>query len=405
MKAEAVPAALAVSAVSLSAASKADDIKREAAQAVADWRAKQAKKSGDVPAAKAPAPDAPVNELDALFDGRLPSSAEVLARASKRGLTPAALGLAVAESKTSAEAASRLVSLGALGNQEAAFAESDAEGFRFLLTRLWARGSRAIPGEFPVDKTWNVEALKVERGGTTYYVHAVAHGRHVAPRRGAVLAMVSRMEKAGLALYSEENLPVFYGYATGKETLDHKAPFGYPTTVVAAAPGWTAPGLRVKNALDRVLAPGSALVAAVWAAVQPVSPWAWLALAAAVVLSFKLMTSGIVVRRWRSLRRAADARKNGWDDIAEQYVDEARWFFTAKPDLEAMRAIELPQPLGATGEPLSVRSRAIADAVAADAAASGASEVHLVVGHLHAHEVAWRLKHGPRGEDPGAQIS
>lgn len=400
---QAVPAALTPSALVLEAPSKADDIKKEAAEAVAAWRAKQ---KGNIPEAKTPAPvDVPVDQLDSFFDGSLPSSREVLSRAAKRGLTPAALGLAVAESKTPSEAASRLVSLGALGNQEALLSESDPDNFRFLLTRLWREAAPSIPGEFPVDTSWGVDALKVERDGATYFVHGVAHGRHVAPRRGAILRLAARLGDAGRALYSEENLPAYYGYTTGKETLDHKAPDGYPTAVVPAAPGWSASGLRLKNALDRLIAPGSAFAAALWAAAQPLSPLAWLALAAALAVSFNFLTSGILLRRWRHRRRAADARKNGWTDIADQYADEARLFFTRKPDLEALRSLELPQPLGATGEAISVRSRAIADAVAADAAASGADEVHLVVGHLHAHEVAWRLKHGPRGQVPGAQIS
>ena len=77
----------------------------------------------------------------------------------------------------------------------------------------------------------------------------------------------------------------------------------------------------------------------------------------------------------------------------------------AKPDLEVLRGLELPQPLGATADALSVRSRAIADAVAASAAASGARTAHVVVGHLHAHEVAARLASGPRTPVPGSQIS
>ncbi|MEQ1919838.1 MAG: hypothetical protein ABL955_11615, partial [Elusimicrobiota bacterium] len=80
-------------------------------------------------------------------------------------------------------------------------------------------------------------------------------------------------------------------------------------------------------------------------------------------------------------------------------------FFVATPDLEILRGLELPQPLGATDDSLSARSRAIADAVAVDAVAAGASAVHLVVGHLHAHEVAWRLSEGPRAKATGSQVS
>ena len=69
-----------------------------------------------------------------------------------------------------------------------------------------------------------------------------------------------------------------------------------------------------------------------------------------------------------------------------------------------MRSLELPQPLGAQeGDVFSIRSRAIADAVAAHAAAAGAKTVHLIVGNMHVHEVAWRLANGPRDPVPGSQ--
>ncbi len=405
--ASAVPAALVRAAVPFAAASKADDVRTEAARTVAQRRAERAGAPADALTPAAALPGAVSPDLDALFDGSLPTSREVLARAAGRGLSRAALGAAVAESKTLEQAASRLVSLGALGKSEAGLAGADADGFRFLLTRVWREASSAVPGEFPVDASWGVDALKVERGGTTYYVHGVAHGRHVAARRGAVLALAERLRKAGRALYSEQNLPAFYGYVFGRETLDHGAPSAptTPTAVVDAAPGWSASGLVVKNAFDRVLAPGSALAAAAWAALQPGSAWPWLALAGALLFSFLTMTSGIAVNRWRHRRRAAMARDNGWEDIADQYDDEARHYFAAKPDLDALRGLELPQPLGASEEAASIRSRAMADAIAADAALAGAKNVHLVVGHLHAHEVAWRLKHGPKPESPGAHIS
>lgn len=108
---------------------------------------------------------------------------------------------------------------------------------------------------------------------------------------------------------------------------------------------------------------------------------------------------------WKRRLLAEGARGEGLEDIADQYADEAAHFFVAKPDLEVLRGLELPQPLGATDDALSARSRAIADAVANAAAAAGASDVHLVVGHLHAHEVAWRLAEGPRANAPKSQIS
>ncbi|UPT73754.1 MAG: hypothetical protein M0D55_18195 [Elusimicrobiota bacterium] len=318
---------------------------------------------------------------------------------------PAALGLAIAESKTAGEAASRLLSLGAVGPLEAQLASEDADALDFLLKRLWRAAAPSIPGEFAVDSSWSVPALKVERGGVTYFVHAIAHGEHAPPRRGALLALAAKVESSGAALYSEQNLPVYYGYAAGKETLDHKAPLGYPTLVVDAARGWTKSGLAAKRVVEWAIAPGSALAAAAWTLFSPQSVLAWAALLLALGLSFLFLTSGIPLRRFRHRRRGAMASDNGWTDIAAQYEDEAAHFFTAAPDLEVLRSLELPQPLGASEDAHSVRSRALADAVAADAAASGAAEVHVVVGHMHAHEVAWRLKHGPRPAASGSQIA
>ena len=98
--------------------------------------------------------------------------------------------------------------------------------------------------------------------------------------------------------------------------------------------------------------------------------------------------------RWKHRRIGNQYRADGFVDIADQYDDEAENFIVANPDLDVLRSLELPQPLGA-----------IADAVASDAAATGASAVHVLVGALHAHEVAWRLAEGPRHQTPGSQMS
>jgi hypothetical protein len=276
--------------------------------------------------------------------------------------------------------------------------------FRFLLTRIWRKSAPALPASFAVDESWAIPALVVERDGTTFFVHAVPHGQLAPPRRGAVLALARHVSAAGRALYSEQNLPAYYGYTAGRETLDHAAADGYPVSVVAAAPGFTKASMLVKRVIDWAVSPGTAVAATIWAALSPDQPLPWLALAAALALAFAVLTGGLPYLRWKRRRRAAAARRDGFADQAEQYADEARHFFVAKPDLEILRGLELPQPLGGqVGDVYSIRSRAIADAVSADAAVSAAKDVHLVVGHMHAHEVAWRLANGPKVPAPRSQ--
>jgi len=389
---------LSLSASVTPAPSKADDIRSEAARTVAEW------KSAREAAPSVPA-ETPAVQLDALFDGSFPTSREVLTRASSRGVPEAVLAQALADSSSPSDAASRLSALGVLGSKEYSLAARNEPEFRFLLTRLWRKTSTAIPAPFAVDKSFRVPALKVERDGIVYLVHGVAHGKYGPPRRGAVLSTVRRALAAGHAVYSEQNLPAYYGYKGGLETLDHAAASGAPAKIVPAAPGFTRAALSLKRAIDWTVAPGSALAALAWVIAAPASLFAWLLLPLAAALAWLVLTGGLPLMSWRRRILAEGARGEGLDDIADQYADEARHFFVAKPDLEVLRGLELPQPLGATADALSVRSRAIADAVAASAAAAGAKTAHLVVGHLHAHEVAARLASGPRAPVPGSQIS
>lgn len=378
----------------LPAASKADDVRAEVAKAIEEWRASKGAASG----AKTPASGAVAapESLDALFDGRVPTSSRVLARAGDLGLDTAALGLAISESKSVTEAAQRLEALGVLGPKEAALAAADEDGFRFLLTRLWRAAAPSVPGEAPVDASWSVPALKVVVGKTTFFVHGVTHGQAGAPRRGAVLRLARTVEKSGAALYSEQNLPAYYGYATGQETLDHASADGAVARLVPAAGGRSKGSLLAARAIEWLVSPGSALGALAWTLLHPAALLPWLILAGLSGFAWYMATGGLPLMRLKRRRRAAAAAAEGYEDIAAQYADEARNFFLAKPDLEVLRGLELPQPLGAEeGDAYSARSRAIADAVATDAAAAGAVEAHLIVGHLHAHEIAWRLAHPP----------
>ncbi|MDP3542686.1 MAG: hypothetical protein Q8T11_09505 [Elusimicrobiota bacterium] len=393
------PSPLTLSFSVTPAASKAEDVRREAAKTVAAWKSSR---QAPVSAQSAAVPEESASvQFDALFDGSLPTSTELLSR----GVAPAVLGQALSDSQSPSDAASRLSALGVLGSKESALAVSREDEFRFLLTRLWRKTSSAVAPAFAVDKTFRVPALKVERDGVTYFVHGVAHGKYGPPRRGAVLSTIRSAVAAGHALYSEQNLPAYYGYKAGLETLDHAAASGSPAAVVPAAPGHSRASLFLKRAVDWAVAPGSALAVLAWTLASPASVFAWVLLPLTGALAWLVLSGGLPLMAWKRRLLAEGARGEGLEDIAEQYADEARHFFTAKPDLEVLRGLELPQPLGATADPVSVRSRAIADAVAAGAAASGARSIHVVVGHLHAHEVAARLASGPTTPVPGSQIS
>ena len=354
-------------------------------------------------AAKAPAPapsaDQAAVDPDALFDGALPVSREVLDRAAARGLSDAVLAQEISASRSSSEAAKRLSALGILGPQEAALAASQDGNFRFLLTRLWRKTAPSIPAPFAVDKTFGVPALKVERGGVTYFVHGVIHGRFGPVRPWAVLSLVGRIAAAGHALYSEQRFPAYYGYTYGRETLDLPSAAGAPAPVVAAAPNHTPATFLPEYAHEWIVALGGALGALAYAILSPSSPQAWVLLAVFGAYVWLKLTGGLAITRWLHRLHAAEARAQGLEDKAAQYDDETKNFIVAKPDLEVLRGLELPQPLGAlASDPYSVRSRAIADAVAAAAAAAGASTVHVVTGPLHTHELAWRLANGPRSQ-------
>lgn len=398
------PLAVPASAPSrIPAASKADDLRREAAKSVSDWKSSRSVETS-VAAVNPALPD--ITRLDALFDGSLPTSNEILTRAKSLGLHDSVLAQAISDSRTQEEAAKRLSSLGVLGRKESALAAgADEAVFRFLLTRVWRKTAPSVPATAAVNKSFSVPALKVERNGITYFVHAVAHGQGGAPRRAAVLALVRELAAEGRSLYSEQNLPAYYGFKSGRETLDHAVSADGSLKIVPAAPGYDPLTLRVKRAIERLVSPGSALGTLAWVIVSPASVLAWILLALLAGLAAYTMTGGLPYMAWKRRRLAAGARAEGLIDIAEQYADEAKNFFTSKPDLETLRGMELPQPLGATDDILSFRSRAIADAVANNAAASGTATVHLLVGHLHAHEVAARLASGPTAPVPGSHIS
>ena len=340
----AVSVSVSVAVPIRSAPSKADDIRSQSTQSIAHWQAAK----GLSPSALPPAAAVLTSPLDSFFDGSLPSSREILARANSQGLSERSLAQALVQSQSPSDAATRLSALGLLGSKEASLAVTREDEFRFLLTRVWRKTSPSVPSSTPVDETYTIPALKVVRGGVTYFVHGVAHGQNSPPRRGAVLALTRAVVAAGHALYSEQNLPAYYGYTAGRETLDHKAPDGTPTTVVAAAPGFTPASLLIKRAIDWAVTPGTAVASLIWGLLAHASIWPWACLGVSLALALFVLAGGLPYLRMLRRRRAAQARAAGLEDIADQYADEARNFFVANPDLEVLRGLELPLPLGSS---------------------------------------------------------
>jgi len=396
---------ISLTALAIPAASKGDAGKaflRETAKSISVWKAARTVENTQ---RESTAAETSSLRLDELFDGSLPTSDEVLTRASSLGLDRSVLAQALSDSHSQSDAAARLASLGVLGSKEVSLSSPAEAEFRFLLTRLWKKTSDTIAPVASVDSSFSIPALTVERNGITFYIHAVAHGQGGAPRRSSVISLIRGLEREGRAVYSEQNLPAYYGFTHGRETLDHAVAADGSLKIISAAPGYDLLSLRVKRALDWAVSPGSALAALAWVIAVPTSPWAWFLLPLLTALAAYTLTGGLPLMAWKRRRLAASMRADGLTDIAEQYADEATHFFTAKPDLAVMRGLELPQPLGATDDLLSFRSRGIADAVAADAAAAGVDSAHLIVGHLHAYEVAARLRTGPTHAAPGSQIS
>ncbi|MDX6769355.1 MAG: hypothetical protein SF051_07470 [Elusimicrobiota bacterium] len=344
----------------------ADALRSQAAATVAEWRASRAGAAADAPAAS------PVGRTPAL------SAAE-----------------AIATAPTSDQALARLVGLGVIDFTAIPEGETDRVA---LLKRVWDGVSAELTAAvFPVDASWAVPAIKVERGGKTYLIHGVAHGQLYPPNRRQVAKLVAQIEKNGHALLSEQKLPVHYGFAYGLETMDHEVgeTNGMPARVAEAAGGLTSGGVAAAHALLRYAALGGAAYSWVKAALNPADPLVW-ALAAGLSVGLWLLARGLQpVNKLSVLSDAAAAERLGSKHLAEQLRAEASAFFKPRVKAEDILRLHLPPGPGAAADSLSPRSAAIAAA----AAAASASVVHVLVGYRHAAEIAWRLARpeGPTG--------
>lgn len=256
-------------------------------------------------------------------------------------------------------------------------------------SNLWdASGGR----RHEVDDSWELPAVKVERGGVSYYLHPVAHGSLMPHRRGAVARLARAVRTRGAALYWEQNLPAFYGVPSGREVRDHAALSGAPVAVVAAdRPETRAAAWRRRAEATLVYALPAAALA--WTVHSPLEPAAWLLLAALGAFAWAAATSLRPLRRLAHLSDGMDAARLGFTALAARLGREADVWFAPRLDARELGRLEPPLALADPADAVTRRSAAIADAVLADAKAA---EVHVVVGYRHAYHAADRLASGPK---------
>lgn len=313
----------------------------------------------------------------------LPAANAVLPRLAAEARPAVAAALAQAQDRPAARAALENLGVAAEpGPDRSAVDES------LYWSNLWDASGGV---RHAVDDSWAVPAVRVERGGVSYLIHPVAHGRLMPHNRGAVARLARQVEKSGGALYWEQNLPAFYGVPAGREVGDHAALVDAPVTVVPAdRPETRAAALRRRAEATLVYALPAA--AAAWAAYSPLEPAAWLLLAAVGAFAWAAATSLRPLMRGAHIRDAVEAGSLGMGDLAVRLSREAEVWFARRLDARALGRLDLPLPLADAADPVVRRSVALADAVAADAAAK---EVHVVAGYRHAYHMADRLA-GPK---------
>lgn len=326
--------------------------------------------------------------LPAILPGENPVAA-ASAPAPQAPVPLAAVGAAIAESKSVDEAMERVVKTGALAPEKV---PQDPTDRLYALKRLWDHAAPAYAeGKVAVDAGWAVPALRVENGGTTYLVHPVAHGQIYPPNRRAVLRLVDQIKESGGALYSEEKLPTHYGFAFGRETMDHRVDEGLPIAVQPAAGGVSDGAMRfVYRAFT-----AAALTPLALALPQIVDhPSKLVVVPALLYLAFlAVLRSGLLpFYRYEKWKLSREARSVGAAEMAEQLKREAAVLHRARIDAAEVLRLHLPPGPGAASDRFAPRSEAMAKAVADDAKAAGSKVVHLLVGYKHAADIGWRLR-------------
>lgn len=345
-----------------------------------------------LPTAVVPAPSltpslslaAPVLPTAALASPVLPAVNAALPALAVSAKPAVAAALAAAPDRPAARAA-----LESLGVAAAPVADRSAVDESLFWSILWDASDGV---RHAVDDSWAVPAVRVERGGVAYYIHPVAHGQLMPHGRGAVARLARQVEKAGGALYWEQNLPAFYGVPRGREVRDHAVLTDDPVTVLPAdRPETRLAALRRRA--EAALVYGLPAAAAAWALNSPAEPAAWVLLAALGAFAWAALTSLRPLMRGAHIRDAIEAGSLGMTDLARRLSREAEVWFASRLDARALGRLDVPLSLADAADPVVRRSVALADAVAADAAAA---EVHVVAGYRHAYHMADRLAEGPK---------
>lgn len=323
-------------------------------------------------------------------------SAEVLARAQAAGLEAKAVAAEIAASADPEEALGRLVEMGALKLDEL---PGGANESYVLLSRLWDQSSSALIDEsFEIDRALSIPSIKVRGEGVEYHVHALAHGRLVAPGRARVARLVGEIESRGETLYWEQNLPLHYGSAAGKEINDHDAGTA-PVRAGPAAGGLGRVEARAVRAFGSALVYAPPAAAAAAALLLPVLPMA-LVLGAAALGAWLISRGFLPLIRLVHFQIPGMRLGRGHEETAALLRRESS-LLRAAPDPRNVLRLFLPPGAAAGFDALAARSQAIADAARADAARAGARVVHILTGYAHAAHVAWALRDSRPGKAGG----
>jgi hypothetical protein len=290
------------------------------------------------------------------------TAAEVQVRAAEAGVAPETVAQHIQAAASLSDLQARFEASGLL---KAGELDAKDEGgwmtLRYITHRLWAETPAKAKPAVEIDESRAIPSLVIPSQGVAYHIHGIAHGsvRPIQPNR--VARLVSSLKKEGAALYSEQNLPAFYHYGYGVETLDHRVLSGQEIALrdVPAMKGLAA---AASLALHRLLS--------------------W------------ILPSSRPYFLWRFASLSRQAAELGCADMADYFARLGPGVYGRPWNLARALAAHLPMPLKAAIQPdVAARSKAMAEIIAKDAAAKGLKEVHILTGVNHAAELAWYLTH------------
>ena len=329
------------------------------------------------------------------------TAVEVLARLPESSHEAVAGAIAGADGVESA--LERLTAIGALQSGEISGDETDRVS---MIRHLWDGTSASLlTDHFKFDSSLPLPSIRVDTPERVYLIHPVNHGRKPANRR-EVLKLIDTLASRGVPLYSEQNGPSHYAFGYGKELDDKKAALkGRPAAAGAPAHGLGDRRIRRSVVLVRTaigVVAGVSSVTLLYMA--PVAGTLILLVGAAA--AFAGSGRGLLLRERRSMAKHLDTFAGlGMTDAAAHLKRQISSLYRRVVDPVEVMRLHLPPQVGQAHDELAARSRAMAEGIRADAAASGAPAVHVLVGFAHAADVAWRLAGSPRTRHEETQVS